>query len=66
MRGSSPCPPPLTTAANSARLYTGKPRKGGVSVKTIAIIEDDQTIGDLLEEVLQKEGFQVKRAYSGT
>lgn len=35
-------------------------------MKTIAIIEDDQTIGDLLEEVLQKEGFQVKRAYSGT
>ena len=35
-------------------------------MKTIAIIEDDQAIGDLLEEVLQKEGFQVKRAYSGT
>ena len=25
-------------------------------MKTIAIIEDDQTIGDLLEEVLQKDG----------
>lgn len=36
------------------------------AVKTIAIIEDDQTIGDLLEEVLQKEGYQVERAYSGT
>jgi two-component system OmpR family response regulator len=35
-------------------------------VKTIAIIEDDQPIGDLLEEVLEKEGYQVKRAYSGT
>lgn len=35
-------------------------------MKTIAIIEDDQTIGDLLEEVLQKEGYQVERAYSGT
>jgi two-component system OmpR family response regulator len=35
-------------------------------VKTIAIIEDDQTIGDLLEEVLHKEGYQVRRAYSGT
>ncbi len=33
---------------------------------TIAIIEDDQPIGDLLEEVLEKEGYQVKRAYSGT
>ena len=38
----------------------------GAAVKTIAIIEDDQTIGDLLEEVLQKEGYQVERAYSGT
>ena len=35
-------------------------------MKTIAIIEDDQTIGDLLEEVLQKEGYAVRRAYSGT
>ena len=35
-------------------------------MKTIAIIEDDQAIGDLLEEVLQKEGYQVERAYSGT
>ena len=33
---------------------------------TIAVIEDDQPIGDLLEEVLEKEGYQVKRAYSGT
>lgn len=35
-------------------------------MKTIAIIEDDQSIGDLLEEVLQKEGYFVRRAYSGT
>lgn len=35
-------------------------------MKTIAIIEDDQTIGDLLQEVLQKEGYRVQRAYSGT
>ena len=35
-------------------------------MKTIAIIEDDQAIGDLLEEVLQKEGYAVRRAYSGT
>ena len=33
-------------------------------MKTIAIIEDDQAIGDLLEEVLQKEGYAVRRAYS--
>ena len=35
-------------------------------MKTIAIIEDDQTIGDLLEEVLRQEGYGVCRAYSGT
>lgn len=35
-------------------------------MKTIAIIEDDQTIGDLLEEVLRQEGYEVCRAYSGT
>lgn len=35
-------------------------------MKTIAIIEDDQPIGDLLQEVLQKEGYRVQRAYSGT
>ena len=35
-------------------------------MKTIAIIEDDQPIGDLLEEVLEQEGYRVKRAYSGT
>lgn len=33
---------------------------------TIAIIEDDQAIGNLLEEVLEKEGYRVRRAYSGT
>lgn len=35
-------------------------------MKTIFIIEDDQSIGDMLQEVLQKEGFLVQRAYSGT
>lgn len=35
-------------------------------MKTIYIIEDDQSIGDMLQEVLQKEGFLVQRAYSGT
>lgn len=32
----------------------------------IAVIDDDVYIGDLLEEVLQREGYQVLRAYSGT
>ena len=35
-------------------------------MKTIAIIDDDIYIGDMLEEVLQKEGYGVLRAYSGT
>lgn len=33
---------------------------------TIAIIDDDVYIGDMLEEVLSQEGYRVIRAYSGT
>lgn len=32
----------------------------------IAVIDDDVYIGDLLEEILQREGYRVLRAYSGT
>lgn len=35
-------------------------------MKTIAIIDDDVYIGDLLEEVLHREGYKTLRAYSGT
>lgn len=35
-------------------------------MKTIAIIDDDIHIGDLLTEVLTREGYSVLRAYSGT
>ena len=35
-------------------------------MKTIAVIEDDIYIGDLLEETLQGSGYHVLRAYSGT
>lgn len=35
-------------------------------MKTIAIIDDDIHIGDMLQELLQQEGYQVLRAYSGT
>ncbi len=35
-------------------------------MKTIAIIEDDISIGNLLEELLKKEGYNTLRAYSGT
>ncbi len=35
-------------------------------MKTIAIIDDDIHIGDVLEEILRREGYAVLRAYSGT
>ena len=35
-------------------------------MKTIAVIEDDISIGTLLEELLTGEGYGVLRAYSGT
>lgn len=35
-------------------------------MKTIAIIDDDVYIGNMLEEVLLKEGYKVLRGYSGT
>lgn len=34
--------------------------------KTIAIIDDDEYIGNMVEEVLRREGYSVLRAYSGT
>lgn len=35
-------------------------------MKNILIIDDDINIGNMLEEVLEKEGYEVTRAYSGT
>ncbi len=35
-------------------------------MKTIAVIDDDVYIGNMLEELLSQEGFGVLRAYSGT
>ena len=35
-------------------------------MNTIAVIDDDIPIGDMLEEVLTREGYAVLRAYSGT
>lgn len=35
-------------------------------MKTIAIIEDDTHIGDMLAQLLIREGYAVLRAYSGT
>ena len=36
------------------------------TMQTIAIIDDDIYIGNMLEEVLGKNGYAVQRAYSGT
>lgn len=35
-------------------------------MKTIAIVDDDLPIGNLLETLLRQEGYRVLRAYSGT
>lgn len=35
-------------------------------MKRILVIDDDLPIGNMLEEVLIREGYQVSRAYSGT
>lgn len=35
-------------------------------MKTILIVDDDVCIGDMLQEVLVKEGYRTARAYSGT
>ena len=35
-------------------------------MKHILIIDDDVHIGNILEEVLEREGFRISRAYSGT
>ena len=35
-------------------------------MNTIAIIDDDIYIGNMLEELLQGEGYNILRAYSGT
>lgn len=35
-------------------------------MKTILVVDDDVHIGEMLEEVLVREGYRVLRAYSGT
>ncbi len=39
---------------------------GAVNMKHILIVDDDVSIGNMLEEVLTGEGYGVARAYSGT
>lgn len=40
--------------------------ESGYKLKNILIIDDDIYIGDMMQEVLTKEGYTVSRAYSGT
>ena len=43
------------------------PRKAVVTgMKRILVVDDDQHIGNLLEEALRAEGYGVSRSYSGT
>ena len=37
-----------------------------IRLKTILIVDDDVYIGDMLQEVLSREGYQTARSYSGT
>ncbi len=37
-----------------------------ITMKTIMIVDDDEYIGNMLEEALTKEGMCICRAYSGT
>lgn len=40
--------------------------RGNIDRVMIGIIDDDEYIGDMLEEILGKQGYGVMRAYSGT
>ena len=33
---------------------------------TIMVIDDDESIGNMEQELLEREGYQVQRAFSGT
>ncbi len=37
-----------------------------ITMKKILVVDDDIHIGNVIEEVLSKEGYQILRAYSGT
>ena len=39
---------------------------GKVVSELILIVDDDMYIGNMVEEVLKKDGYEIKRAYSGT
>lgn len=52
---------------STGMLYASLKKKfGGGGMRQILIVDDDVPIGDLLEEALEREGYRVTRAYSGT
>lgn len=52
----------MQSPCGTAAMKKGK----GKGMETIAVIEDDEYIGGLLEECLRAEGYHVLRAWSGT
>lgn len=56
----------MANAVPSLSFYRQKLQKGESGVRQILVVEDDPSIGDMLEEALAKEGYRVQRAYSGT
>ena len=57
---------PYTDTVVNGRVCVWSFVTAGEYMNTIAIIDDDVYIGDMLERVLKKEGYAVQRAYSGT
>lgn len=47
-------------------LFPNRYKKWIYKMKKILIVDDDASIGNMLEEMLIKEGYAVLRAYSGT
>lgn len=50
----------------AGRVFPKEGGRGTDFMKEILVIDDDIHIGNLLEEILTKEGYGVTRAYSGT
>ncbi len=56
----------ITDAAACRQGAAGTEAMEGSALKNIMIVDDDVYIGDMLEEVLEREGYGTARAYSGT
>lgn len=54
--------PTGTPQASACRIN----RAGHMTAKTILVVDDDVAIGNLEQELLERAGYAVRRAYSGT